>query len=318
MMRSNLLALAILLALMNPKAQAADHNLRQSGHLSRCSNSTASSLSNITDTRCLQGGPIAPRNDLLNSLIAALLPTINSAIQAAVPDPLILDLSGAYSLSNINLGCGTPVGAAFDFTLASVTGLSTIFIETLEVVQGTDSISGCFNQPWSATFNMAIASTGILSIDDIGSAFSATGCGLNVNEAVGGDIVTLDASLAGLVDLAGDLCGGVISINSAQILDTLDVGWTSVTADLTGVPITFAAYVSEVTTLLSSTFQTQLKDFVEPIVRPVIQEQLDGATAFAPAIALPAQATVIRNQANERVQNFFDAGAQFLGWGNDD
>ena len=71
------------------------------------------------------------------------------------------------------------------FYLAGITGLSDIFIETLEIVGGSESIIGeCLNQEWSGTFNMAIASMAVLSVDNLGAGFQASGCGTSVTDGL--------------------------------------------------------------------------------------------------------------------------------------
>ena len=63
--------------------------------------------------------------------------------------------------------------------------MSELFIESLEVVPGTDILSGdCLNQDWSGTFSMAIASLSILSVDDLGASFGASGCGTSVSDGL--------------------------------------------------------------------------------------------------------------------------------------
>lgn len=76
------------------------------------------------DVRCLQddgtdnGGPVMGRNaDLINRLIAALLPSINDAIKANVPDPLNIDLAGDISVGSVDIGCSSPVTGGFSYGL---------------------------------------------------------------------------------------------------------------------------------------------------------------------------------------------------------
>ena len=133
----------------------------------------------------------------------------------------------------------------------------------------------------------------------------------------GGDLTTVNPTLGGLVEMAGNLCAGVISVNSATILDTLSVGFDSITVDLTGVPSVFSTVVSDVTTQLSSAFNDELTSFVEPTIRPIIQSELNSATsrrAFSlKAILLQAQA--ITNNAQDTVEGWMVSARKWLGMG---
>ena len=112
--------------------------------------------------------------------------------------------------------------------------------------------------------------------------------------------------------MAGGLCCGSLTIDTASILDNLAVGFSSVTAELTSVPAVFSSVVSDVTTQLSVTLQDELVSYVEPRARPVVEEQCAESETFAPAFLLPIQAALVRNRVQETFQGFINAGSQFF------
>lgn len=121
------------------------------------------------------------------------------------------------------------------------------------------------------------------------------------------------------MDLAGTLCGGsVLRINSANILDTLAVGFSAVTVDLTGVSSVFAGVVSDATTQLSTSFEPLLTTVMEPAVRPVIEEQLRDGSTFAPTLLMPIQAEMARNNIQDAFQGLAGRGARLFGLRGDD
>lgn len=100
------LATSLLVSLLAPLVQA--DNPRP------CATNTTTSSTSST-SRSLQGD--SADASLLNRLIALALPAINDAIKTFVPDPLVLDLAGAYTLGQVDLGCGDPISAGFSYAL---------------------------------------------------------------------------------------------------------------------------------------------------------------------------------------------------------
>ena len=129
----------------------------------------------------------------------------------------------------------------------------------------------------------------------------------------GGTLSTVNPTLAGTVDLAGRLCGGtVLTIESADIIDSLAVGFSSITVDLTGVSSIFSDVVSSATTQLSSDFQPLLTTVMEPAMRPVIETALTDGRTFAPAQLMPLQAQLMRNNVQDTFQSLVSRGRRFF------
>ena len=116
--------------------------------------------------------------------------------------------------------------------------------------------------------------------------------------------------------MAGSLCGSLLTIDTASIIDTLQVGFSAITVDLTGVPSVFSSVVSDATTQLSSSFEPLLTSVVEPAVRPVVEQQLSDASTFAPVQLIPIQAQLVRNSIQSAFQGLVGTRIQLFG-GND-
>jgi hypothetical protein len=252
---------------------------------------------------------------LLNRLLALAIPVMNAGIAAFVPDPLQLNLDGNLDLGSITiLGCES--GARFWYNFGGITGLSSLFIDRLQVRSGTEEIGvGLVRTDWRATFDMAIQSLNVLSLDDLGAGFNATLCGVGLSQGVDGGVRTNQPSLGGMVDLAGSICGTALDINFAQILESLQVNYTSVEGYLDNVPFGFNAFVQDATSYLSILMKDELVATVEPTLRPVIEEQMKtGRMLFSPTKLVPINAGFVRNDVNRRVRSFVSTTATALGF----
>ena len=64
------------------------------------------------------------------------------------------------------------------YSLAGISGLSSFFIDTMEVISGTEEVSaGAGESEWKGTFTMATQSAKSFTVDDLGAGFDATACG---------------------------------------------------------------------------------------------------------------------------------------------
>ena len=129
----------------------------------------------------------------------------------------------------------------------------------------------------------------------------------------GGDIFTTNATLAGAVELAGSICGGLLRIDVAQILNSLKIGYSSVDASLDNVPPFIGSIVTTVTTQLSTLMKADLINTIEPVLRPIIQQQLAEAATFAPVHVIPANLGLVRNDFSRRFQGLVNGTSQILG-----
>lgn len=121
------------------------------------------------------------------------------------------------------------------------------------------------------------------------------------------------------MDLAGRICGGtVLTIESASILDTLAVGFSSVTVDLTGVSAIFSDVVSSATTQLSTEFEPLLTTVMEPTMRPILEMALTNGRTFAPVQLMPIQAQMVRNNVQDTFQSLVSRGRRFFRRGEED
>ncbi|CAB9519453.1 expressed unknown protein [Seminavis robusta] len=273
--------------------------------------------SNTTRPRALQED-CSVNAALLNDLINLALPTINDAIQQYAPDPLELNLAGTINAGFLDiLGCSLSTDLTYNF--GGISGLSGIFIETLEVIPGTESISaGCSTTLWSGAFNVVIASLSSLSLNDLGANWIANACGLAISPGVGGNIVTNNPYIGGTIDLAGEVCGAALNINFAQVIDSLTISYSSVEASLDNIPPFLGDVVTTATRELSILLQNELINQVEPAIRPVIEEQLVSAQFFSPTRVIPIQMGFLRNGMIQGMQSLVNETASFLGFGGSD
>ena len=86
----------------------------------------------------------------------------------------------------------------------------------------------------------------------------------------GGTLVTAEPFMGGAVELAGRLCAGTLSIDKASILENLSVGYSGITAQLTGAASIVNPFLEPASERLSVLLENDLIATVEPTVRPVI------------------------------------------------
>ena len=160
---------------------------------------------------------------------------------------------------------------------------------------------------------MGVASTQAFSIDDLGAGFDARACGVSWDESIGGTLTTAEPFLGGAVELAGSICNGRLSIDVASILDSLDVGYKAVTAQLDDAPAIVNAFLGPASERMSVLLENDLVTTVEPEMRPIIEEQLESqGDLFAPAKIFPIHAKLVRNAAVRRASKLYSETLQFF------
>lgn len=153
--------------------------------------------------------------DLLNALISANLPTINSAIPPAIVsrglDPMQNVTSGSDTIGSINLGICTAEAVA-SYVLQHLTGLSSFQINSLVVTSANADPSGT---SVTGTIQLNAVLTSNISIE-VGGNFKA-GC-LYVTPSVG---ISGTATVSGVsISASGDFRA---SIGSQLCLTAIDV-----------------------------------------------------------------------------------------------
>lgn len=212
--------------------------------------------------------------NLINRVVHFLLPYINKAIATYVPDPLNIPLSGEQILGQVNiLSCTATAGFTYNF--GAIDGLSTLFIDKLDVVLGTENVNaGFFNTVWNGVFDMTIASTQILNVSNLQAGFSASACGVQLNPTVGGGIRTYQPILRGFANISGSICGRVAKINSGAIRRALDVNYNKIEAYLDNVPAVFNNFIGDATTQLSLKMKEQWNSTLVPKISPQVEKSL--------------------------------------------
>lgn len=97
--------------------------------------------------------------DLINKVIKAILPTLNTGLQAAIPDPFTVDQTASFSPGTVNSGScsGQNAQVTVSYTLQQLTGQNTTQISSLTVREGTESVRcGCGHQDFSGTFDIVL------------------------------------------------------------------------------------------------------------------------------------------------------------------
>ena len=121
--------------------------------------------------------------------------------------------------------------------------------------------------------------------------------------------------MSGAVELAGSLCNGSFNIDESSILESLEITFSSITAQLSNVPDSVNAFLGPVSERMSVLLQDTLVATVEPTVRPIIENQIkDEGQTFAPAKIFPTHAALVRNAARRGIRNMYNNTLQFIGF----
>jgi hypothetical protein len=252
---------------------------------------------------------------LLNRLITLMLPFINAAFQALVPDPLDLSFEETFKVGEIDvLLCKAALDLNID--LGSVLGLSKLSINSLQVVLGTESVeAGCVETLWNAVFDMSVGSSDLFTMDGLAAGFDASACGISVDEKLSGGVNTYQPLLQGQVSISGALTGTKARIDFSKVDGTLEVGYQKVEAFLNGADPALASFLSDSTTILSNVMKDQLVVTVEPKMRSNLEVSMLGEVEVTRREVWAINGGFVRNDLQKRATRMFEGALTFIGFG---
>ena len=252
---------------------------------------------------------------LLNRLIQLLLPVVNGAFQALVPDPMNIPLAGRFQLGEINLLiCKASADLSYDF--GQIAGLASMAIDSLQVVLGTEKVEfGCLETLWNAAFDMTIASTTNFTVDDVGAGIYANGCGLNFNRNFSGGVNTFRPIMRGAVNISGALMGTMATIDFADIAKALQVGYESIEVYVDDAPKELNTFIGNATSELSVLMKDELVRTVAPAVKPIVEETMKQSRQLSYSQYLSINSGFGRNEIKRQATKFYQSTATFLGFG---
>ncbi|AEV97428.1 hypothetical protein A4D02_33050 [Niastella koreensis] len=210
--------------------------------------------------------------DLLNALIKAKLPDINTAVPLAIRnrglDPMINVTSGSQTIGSINLGICT-ADATASYVLQNLNGLSTLRINSLaitSIVAPKDGLSlhGTVQLNATVTSNLGI---------HLGGSFRA-GCGfLKPSVGLGGNVTISSVSINATGDFDATI-GNQICLTHIEISHPgLNYGGVNVNIDGLGI---FNSLLHPLEGFILGLVKGPIISLIEGAVTPAINNALNG------------------------------------------
>jgi len=210
--------------------------------------------------------------DLLNALIKAKLPEINSAVNSAIKsqglDPMKNVTSGSKTIGSINLGICT-ASANASYSLQNLTGLSSFTINSLTITSATtgkdgSSLHGAVQLNASMKSNLGI---------HVGGKFRA-GCGflsdsVGISGSVSISTVTVNASGNFDATVGGNICLTEIDI----VNPGLNYGDINVNIDGLGI---FNSLLHPLENFILGLVKGTIIDTIEKAITPPINDAIQG------------------------------------------
>lgn len=258
---------------------------------------------------------------LLNEVIQVFLPYINRAFQNAIPDPFDIPLRGSFNLPQIDLLGYCKADAGFNVSLGTMTGMSGLNIQRMQVFAGTEEIDaswnvnrGCLQTLFSAYFDLEIASDRVFSIDDLSGGIHAKVCSYGVDEYVSGGILTVAPRMRGAMNISGEIIGTQAKLKFADMRKSLKIGYEHIEGYLNGASDSVNEAVKNITAelsilakerVLNFIMRDELVDSVTPEVRSRARQSVEGQEyEFDTPRALEYNTKFMRNQmSDESVAN---------------
>ena len=262
---------------------------------------------------------------LLNRLVRAILPLMNNAFQNLIPDPLVIDRAGEFEIGSLNLlFCNPKADMRYNFD--AIHGLGSFAIDKLQVILGTEQVQfGCLETLWNAAFDITIASTTNLTVDDVGAGITVSGCLLNYTRGFRGAVSTRKPTMRSRVNLSGALAGRTAIIDFADIARAFQIDYESVDVKVEDVSEDLNAFVQNVTRELTTTMKDELITSVEPTVEPIAREALKQSNQLTYSEFYAINSGFGKNEVRRQTAKFYEntasllgSAASYLGFGGDD
>lgn len=216
-----------------------------------------------------------PLEQLLNKMIANLLPGINSGIQSAIQkaglDPWGQVANGSDNFGSINLGiCDASANA--DYNVSNMQGLSSFTISSL-VLSNAQTDPSDANKV-VGTLTLACALTNNLSAN-AGGSFEAK-CGfMHPSVGIGGSIAVSNTTGQATGTFFATLNGSQACLESVTITN-LSIGFGNVDVNIDGLGI-FNSFVSPLINAIVSLFNGQISGAIASALMPILNSKVNGA-----------------------------------------
>lgn len=217
-----------------------------------------------------------PLVGILNAIIKAKLPAINSAIQGAIRDnhldPWGQVASGQDTFGSINLGvCHASVGA--DYNVNNMRGLSGFSIANVTVQSLSSDPSNSNSLSGTITLDAGISgdlSTGVGGGVEAKCGFIHPHVGISGKATVSGTTVHAAGSFtASLSDSGSKICLDKVSVSNA----TIDYGNVHVTIDGLGI---FNSILSPLIDAIVGLFKGQIRSAIASALTPILNSKING------------------------------------------
>lgn len=250
---------------------------------------------------------------LLNRLVAAILPLMNNAFKILVPDPLFINRDGEFEIGSLNLLFCNP-RADMRYNFDAIHGLGSLAIDSLQVVLGTEQVQfGCLETLWNAAFDITIASTANLTVDDVGAGITVSGCLMNYTRGFRGGVSTRKPTLRSSVNLSGALAGRTATIDFADLARAFQIDYESVDVNVQDVSEELNMFVQNVTRELTTTMKEELITTVEPTVGPIAREALKQTNQLTYSEFYAINSGFGKNEIRRQTAKFYEDTASLLG-----
>lgn len=216
--------------------------------------------------------------DTINTAIANQLPTINALLQGGIPDPTTADQTVSVTFTNglTSLACpGADV--ALEGNIQNVTDTSTLTINSLTVVEGTEtSMTDCFgiNTDFSGTFDFDISAAAVNALGTLMLTASTGTCG-DYSSTFTGTIV--NPRFTGQMYLEGQILLNFAIVSTARV-DTITGMCDDATFTPTDpIPDDFSSIEAEFEATMKAEMKTYVEDVLPDEIKNVINSNLGGA-----------------------------------------
>ncbi|WP_282126774.1 hypothetical protein [Marinifilum flexuosum] len=210
--------------------------------------------------------------DLLNALIKAKLPEINSAISGAIKsqglDPMRSVASGSDKIGSIDLGICT-ASATASYALQNLTGLSSFHVNSLIITSATTTEDGTGMHGTVALDANLKSNVGI----HVGGKFRA-GCGfLKPSVGIGGQITMSSISIKAGGDFEASI-GEKICLTEVDITNP-GLNYGNINVDIDGLGI-FNSLLHPLENFILGLVKGQVISLMESSITPPINSALKG------------------------------------------
>lgn len=210
---------------------------------------------------------------IINSLLAALLPTLNKQLPAFIKaeglDPLEKVVSDDITLGKINLGvCTAKAKASYD--IKDMTGLSSLVVETLTL----DTITSQTNlADVTGTLSLSVKISSDLTAKVNGKVKAACGV-ISEKESISGKVTAKGATGKGKATFSAGISTSKSCLNDVTIT-SLSLNYKNVDASINGLGI-FNEFLDPLVDAVNDLFGSYIKDALAPVVKKELNEEIDN------------------------------------------